>query len=74
MKPLAVSDIQIKAIEHYFVVALFIVLCKMVQCFKCVDETLVYMYSLRAGSHLEAHAQAAKSELKSKAIRQGGVW
>ena len=37
--------------------------------------------SLRAGSQLGAHTQAAKSksgrkkaELKSEAIRQGGVW
>ena len=30
--------------------------------------------SLRAGSHLGAHARAAKSEFKRKAILRGGVW
>ena len=36
---------QIKAIEQYFHVALFIVLYKVVQIFKFVDETLVCDHS-----------------------------
>jgi len=40
MKPLCVA-IQIKAIEQYFHVVLFIMLYKVVLTFKSVDETLV---------------------------------
>ena len=40
MKPLCVT-IQMKAIEQFFHVALFIMLYKVVLTFKAVDETLV---------------------------------
>ena len=44
MKPLCVT-IQMKAIEQYFHVVLFITLYKVVQTFKSVDETLVCDHS-----------------------------
>ena len=37
--------IQVKAIEQYFHVVLFIMLCKIVLTFKSVDEILVYDHS-----------------------------
>ena len=40
MKPLSVT-IQMKAIEQYFHVVLFIMLYKVVLTFKCVDDMLV---------------------------------
>ena len=44
MKPYCVT-IQMKAIEQYFHVVLFIMLYKMVLTFKSVDETLVCDHS-----------------------------
>ena len=44
MKPKCVT-IQMKAIEQYFHVVLFITLCKVVLAFKSVDETLVCNHS-----------------------------
>ena len=44
MKPLCVT-IQMKAIEQYFHVVLFIMLYKVILTFKSVDETLVSDHS-----------------------------
>ena len=44
MKPLCLT-IQMKAIEQYFYVGLFIMLYKVVLTFKSVDETLVFDHS-----------------------------
>ena len=44
MKPLSVT-IQMKAIEQYFHVVLFVMLYKVVLTFKSVDETLVCDHS-----------------------------
>ena len=44
MKPYCVT-IQMKAIEQYFHVVLFIMLHKVVLAFKSVDESLVFDYS-----------------------------
>jgi len=44
MKPLCVT-IQMKAVEQYFHVVLFVMLYKVVLTFKSVDETLVCDHS-----------------------------